>query len=157
MSSDYKCMYENRSLKFKSWPVSRLMKLCWKLILSKSRVLSVHKLKSWRGEWRLTVRQRERDTNCNKTSGATIHSEKKKWFASQSFYSASGCARSDVSVRSQSESLSLLLLSIDDSLLLLSVANISSQQLYIFTMNNKETAPINTSNKCSFLFPYFPS
>jgi hypothetical protein len=156
MSSDYKCVYENRSLKFKSWPVSRLMKLCWKLILSRSRVLSVHKLKSWRGEWRLTVRQREIQTAIKHLVLLSILRRKKK-FAAQWFYSASGCASSDVSVRSQSESLSLLLLSIDDSLLLLSVANVSSQQLYIFAMNNKETAPINTSNKCRFLFPNFPS
>jgi hypothetical protein len=49
----------------------------------------------------------------------------------QQCYSASGCASSDVSVRSESESLSLLLQSIEDSLLFLSAVNVNSQQLYV--------------------------
>jgi hypothetical protein len=43
---------------------------------------------------------------------------------------------------------------IEDSLLMLSVANINSQQLYVFLMNNKAFPPsISTSNKCNYLFP----
>jgi len=71
--------------------------------------------------------------------------------------SATICASSDVSVRSEFESLSLLLLSNEDSLLLLTVANVNSQQLYIFAKNNKAFPhSINTSNKCSYLFPLLP-
>jgi hypothetical protein len=65
-----------------------------------------------------------------------------------------------VSVRSESKSLSLLLLSIEDSLLLLSTANVNFQRLYVFAMNDKVSPPcinINTSSKCSYLFPYFLS
>jgi hypothetical protein len=59
-----------------------------------------------------------------------------------------------VPVRSES----LLLLSIEDSLQLLSAGNVNSQQLYVFAMNNKASPPsINASNKCSYLFPYYPS
>jgi hypothetical protein len=54
------------------------------------------------------------------------------------------------------ESVSLLQLSIEESPLLLSVANVNSQQLYVFEMNNKAPPPINTSNKCSYHFPPFP-
>jgi hypothetical protein len=65
----------------------------------------------------------------------------KKTLISQKFYSESGCASSDVSVRSESESLSLLLLS---------VANVNSQQLYVFAMNNKTSLlSNNTPNKCT--------
>jgi hypothetical protein len=47
---------------------------------------------------------------------------------------------------------------IEDSLLLVLVANVNSQQKYVFAMNNKASPPsTNTSNKCSYLFPYFPS
>jgi hypothetical protein len=40
----------------------------------------------------------------------------------------------------------------------MSVANVNSHQLYVFAMNNK-VPPLsnNTPNKCSYLFPYFPS
>jgi hypothetical protein len=69
----------------------------------------------------------------------------------------SGCASSDVSVRSESESLSLLLLSIEDSLLLLNAANFNSEQLYAFAIKIKLSPPINHFNKCRYLFPYFPS
>jgi hypothetical protein len=76
---------------------------------------------------------------------------------SQYFFSASGCGSSDVSVRSESEQLSLLLLSTADSLPLLSVANVNSQQLHIFAINKKAFPhSVNTSNKCSYLFPLFP-
>jgi hypothetical protein len=66
-------------------------------------------------------------------SDATIHSETKRliWRA---FHSASGFASSDVSVRSECQSSLVLLLSEDS--LFLSVANINSQQLYVFRMNN---------------------
>jgi hypothetical protein len=54
--------------------------------------------------------------------------------------------------------LSLLLLSIKDSLLLLSVANINFQQLCVFAMDDKASpTSVNTSNKCGYLFPFFPS
>jgi hypothetical protein len=98
-------------------------------------------------------RQKDREINSRNKFGATIHSE--KITNSQHFHSASGCASSDVSVRSEPESLSLLLLSTEDSLLLLSVANVNSQQLYVFTMNNKSSS--HSNNKCNYLFAYFHS
>jgi hypothetical protein len=59
---------------------------------------------------------------------------------------------------SESKSLLLLLLLIEDSLLLLSVANVNSQQLYVFAVNSKASPPsVNSSDKCSHLFPYLPS
>jgi hypothetical protein len=62
-----------------------------------------------------------------------------------------------MSVRLKSESLSLLLLSIEDSLLLGFAANVNSQQLYVFTLNiNISLNSTNTSNNCCYLFPYFP-
>lgn len=61
-----------------------------------------------------------------------------------------------MSIRSESESLTLLLLSTEDSLMLLSEAKVNSQQLYIFMMNNIAFPPINICDKCSS-FPYFPS
>jgi hypothetical protein len=94
--------------------------------------------------------------NYSKTFDASIHS--KKIVSTQQFYSASGCTSSDLSVRSESESLSLLLMLTEDSLLLLSVANVISQQLYVLTINKKASSPaISISNKCRYLFPYFPS
>jgi hypothetical protein len=65
---------------------------------------------------------------------------KKKGFP-RKFYSASGCGSSDVCVRSESESLPLLPLSIEDSPLLLSLANSNSQQVYVFAINNKAYLP----------------
>jgi hypothetical protein len=51
------------------------------------------------------------------------------------------CAGSDVSVASESESLSLLLLLTEVSLLLLSEPRVNSQQLYVFVMYNKASPP----------------
>jgi hypothetical protein len=62
-----------------------------------------------------------------------------------------------VSIWSESESFSLLLLSIEYSPLLLSVANVNYHQLYVFTVNDITYLPINTFIKCICLFPYFLS
>jgi hypothetical protein len=47
----------------------------------------------------------------------------------------------------------------EDALLLLPAANVSSQQLYVFAMNNKASIFLSTrpTDRCSCLYPYFPS
>jgi hypothetical protein len=116
---------------------------------------SGHHLRSLAGMQRVgdTPCDRETEINCSETFDAT---EKMTYLTI--YYSASGCASSDVSVRSESQSLSLLLLSTENSLLLLSAANVNSPAVYVFSMNDKACPhSINTSDKCSYLFPYFPS
>jgi hypothetical protein len=86
----------------------------------------------------------------------------RKWFTPQQFYSASGCASSDVSVRSESESLSLLLLSPLFSWWLCCDSNRNQTLIPSSCMFSRWTIKhpppsANTSNKCSSLFPYFPS
>jgi hypothetical protein len=110
-------------------------------LCSKPLVLSVHLLKS-----RVVVDVISFDILyiTSETSDTTIHSENMTYFTIVLFRKY--CASSDVSVRSESESFSLLLLSTEDSLLLLSEANVNSHKLYVFSMNNNSSPPyINTS------------
>jgi hypothetical protein len=52
---------------------------------------------------------------------------------------------------------SLPVLSVEGSPLLLAVADVNSQELYVFAMKNKESPSIDIYKKCSYLFAYFPS
>jgi hypothetical protein len=89
---------------------------------------SGHHLKALAGMQRVGDKPCDRETeiNCSETFDAT---EKITYLTI--YYSASGCASSDVFVRSESES-SLLLLSTENSLLLLSVQMLIRQQ-YMFS------------------------